>query len=78
MAAKEGWQVTGQVTGQVILTDAGQPVTGTYVYILTNHGQSGSVFVPDNVYGNETTVRSMLQTKATQLDTVAKLAAGQE
>lgn len=73
MAANSGWSVTGQMTDQVILTDAGQPVTGTYVYILTSEGQSGSVFVPDNIYPNHAKVRQMLQVKADQLDTTAQM-----
>lgn len=72
--ANATWEVTSQVTDQVIITDAGQPVTGAIVYITTGEGQSGSVFVPDNIYPNATKVKAMLRAKAQQLDQIAALA----
>lgn len=68
-----GWQVTSQVTDQLITTLAGQVVTGTYVYFITGEGQEGSVFVPDQHY-NAATVRKMIQARADVLDEVYKLA----
>lgn len=74
MAPKSGYTVTGQVSDQVILTDAGQPVTGTYVYFTTGEGNAGSVFVPDNIYPNRSRVQAMLREKASQMDEVGRLA----
>jgi hypothetical protein len=74
MAGHSGWTVTAQVTDQVINTNAGQTVVGTYIYIVTGDGQEGSVFVPDTIYHDKAKVTAMLRTKAVQLDTVAKLA----
>lgn len=71
--AKAGWTVTSQVTDQVILTDAGQPVTGTYIYITTSAGNSASVFVPDNIYPNKKKVTEMLRTKAQLVDDIGAL-----
>ncbi len=71
--AGSGWQVTGQVTDQVRVTDAGQTQVGTYVYFTTGEGHSGSVFVPDQHY-NAKTVHSMIAAKALMLDEVGKLA----
>lgn len=67
------WQVTDQVTDQVITTNAGQVVVGTYVYFLTGDGHRGSVFVPDDHYavGN---ISKMIAAKAAILDEVGKLA----
>jgi hypothetical protein len=74
MAAHSGWTVTAQVTDQVINTNAGQTVVGTYIYIVTGEGQEGSVFVPDTIYHDVKKVTAMLRAKAIQLDAVAKLA----
>lgn len=47
------WQVTGQVHDQVIPTDAGQALTGTYVYFVTGIGETASVFIEDKVYSKQ-------------------------
>lgn len=70
--AGSGWTVTGQVSDQVVLTPAGQAVTGVYVYFTTGEGQSGSVFVEDAHY-NAKTVHAMIAAKATLLDEVYHL-----
>lgn len=72
-----GYQVTSQVTDQIITTDAGQTVTGTYVYFVTGEGQSGSVFVPDAHY-TAGKVRQMVAAKAALLDEVGNIGSGGE
>lgn len=72
--ASSGWNVTGQVADQTILTNAGQAVTGVIVYFTTGDGHSGSVFIPDNHYTNKTFVHQAIQAKAVLMDEVGKLA----
>lgn len=69
-----GWTVTAQITDQVINTDAGQTVIGTYVYFTTGEGNSGNVFVPDAHYSAKK-VRQMVHAKAELLDEIGGLAA---
>lgn len=71
-----GWTVTAQITDQVINTNAGQTVVGTYVYFTTGDGNSGNVFVPDEHYSAKK-VRAMVHAKAELLDEVGGLAAGE-
>lgn len=71
------WTVTGQVTDQVRVTDAGQTIEGAQVYFTTGEGQTGSVFVPDTQY-TEAKVRQMIEHRAAQLDAVFNLASGAE
>lgn len=68
-----GWTVVSQVTDQIINTNAGQSVVGTYVYFVTGDGNEGSVFIPD-VHYNAKTVHAAIDAKATVLDEVGKLA----
>ena len=64
-----GWSITGQVHDQVIPTAAGRAITGSYVYFMTNLGEEGSVFVPENVYNVET-VKKMVAARAKVVDHV--------
>lgn len=73
MANEKSWSVTGQVHDQVIPTDAGQAVTGTYVYFVTGLGVRASVFVEDSVYKPEV-VRTAVTQKARLVDEVRQLA----
>ena len=75
MPAKEAWRVTSQAHDQVIVTQAGQSITGTYVYFLTGEGNEGSVFVPDPIY-NEETVKAMVHDRAAKVDRVGRLHSG--
>lgn len=52
-AGIQGWAVTDQAADQLIITPAGQPVTGTQVFFATEKGWSGSVFIPDEHYTKE-------------------------
>ncbi len=72
--ASSGWHVTGQVSDQTVLTNAGQAVTGVLVYFTTGDGHSGSVFIPDNHYTNKKYVHDAIQAKAVVMDEVGKLA----
>lgn len=69
-----GWTVTAQVTDQVIVTNAGQTVVGTYVYFTTGDGNNGNVFVPDEHYSAKK-VRQMVHAKAELIDEIGNLAA---
>lgn len=66
------WQVTGQVHDQVIPTDAGQALTGTYVYFVTGLGETASVFVEDKVYHKDT-VEAAVRDQARKVDDVRRL-----
>lgn len=66
------WEVTGQVHDQVIPTDAGQALTGTYVYFVTGLGEKASVFVEDKVYSTEV-VKTQVREHAHKVDSVRRL-----
>lgn len=72
MAPKHSWQVTSVVGDQVIPTQAGQTITGSYVYFLTGDGNEGSVFVPNAIF-NHDTVERMVREAAIKLDRVASI-----
>jgi hypothetical protein len=67
------WQVTSQVHDQVINTDAGQTVTGSYVYFLTNLGETASVFIPDNEYAQVQTTKTKIDEHARRVNQVRRL-----
>jgi len=69
------WRITGQVHDQVVPTDAGQTLTGTYVYFVTGLGESASVFVEDKVYSVEV-VKTAVSHKAKLVDDVRELSEG--
>lgn len=73
MPNEKSWSVTGLVHDQVVPTDAGQAVTGTYVYFVTGLGVRASVFVPDSVYHPDV-VKTMVNQKAKLVDEVRQLA----
>lgn len=66
------WEVTGQVHDQVIPTDAGQALTGTYVYFVTGLGEQASVFIEDKIYHKDT-VEAAVKNHARKVDTVRRL-----
>lgn len=66
------WQVTGQVHDQVIPTDAGQALTGTYVYFTTGIGEQASVFVEDKVYSKQE-VEARVKAHAERVDNIRVL-----
>ena len=70
-----GWTVVAQVTDQIINTNAGQTVVGTYVYFVTGDGNEGSVFIADQHY-NAATVKNAIHAKAALLDEVGRLGVG--
>jgi hypothetical protein len=72
---KLAWKVTGQVHDQVIPTDAGQALTGTYVYFVTGLGEKASVFVEDKVYGTDA-VKNAVHAHARKVDEVRRLTEG--
>lgn len=68
-----GWIVTGQDPDQVIITPAGKPVTGTYVYFATGEGNTGSIFADDATYVRVQAVRDMLAARAKLVDEIGRL-----
>lgn len=69
----DGWEVTSQAHDQVINTDAGQTVTGSYVYFRTNLGEQASVFVPDNEYAQIETTQKKIDQHARLVNRVRRL-----
>jgi hypothetical protein len=73
--AKHAWNVTSAVHDQVINTDAGQTITGSYVYFLiADIGETASVFVPDNIYAQTDQVKRMIEDKVRHVTRVRELA----
>lgn len=72
MADVRSWQITGQVHDQVIPTDAGQALTGTYVYFTTGLGETASVFVEDKVYSVDQ-VKAQVREHAKKVDDIRRL-----
>lgn len=73
--AEAAWRITGQVTDQVVNTQAGATVTGTIVYYVTGEGNEGSVFVANQHY-NVKNVRKAVHESAALLDEVGRLTHG--
>lgn len=44
-----GWTITSQQNNQTVNDDANNTVVGAYIYFRTNDGNTGAVFVPDNL-----------------------------
>lgn len=70
-----GWVVTAQLTDQVIVTAAGQAVTGVQIFFITGAGNEGSVFIANNHYTPKV-VRPAIHAQAAQIDTIGSLASG--
>lgn len=70
-----GWAVTDQAADQVVISPAGQAVTGTYVYFATGEGNQGSVFVDDPHY-TEKNVHSAVTARAELMDRIGRLTKG--
>lgn len=67
-----GWMVTGQDPDQLIVTDAGKPVSGTRVYFSTGEGNTGSVFIDDGHY-HPKTVHAAVGARAALVDEIGAL-----
>lgn len=70
-----GWVVTSQLTDQVIVTAAGQAVTGVQIFFTTGQGNEGSVFIADNHY-NPKVVVPAIHAQAGLIDTIGQLNSG--
>lgn len=70
-----GWIVTAQLTDQVIVTAAGQAVTGVQIFFVTGKGNEGSVFIANNHYIPKV-VKPAIHAQAALIDTIGELAAG--
>jgi hypothetical protein len=68
----KGWTVTAQAADQVIVTDAGRPVTGVQVFFATENGNAGSVFVPDEHYHRDK-IHKAIGHRAHLMDEVGRL-----
>ena len=68
-----GWVVTDQLTDQVIVTQAGQAITGVQIFFRTGNGNEGSIFVADNHYVPKV-VKPAIDTQAALVDTIGDLA----
>ena len=67
-----GWTVTSQATDQLVITDAGQVVAGTQVYFATEHGNTASVFAPDQHYTREK-VHKAISHRARLVDEIGQM-----
>jgi len=70
-----GFRVTSQVTDQVIVTAAGQAVTGVQIYFITGDGNEGSIFVANNHYSPKAVV-PLLAAQAALIDTIGVIEHG--
>lgn len=70
-----GWIVTSQLTDQVIVTAAGQAVTGVQIFFITGDGNEGSVFIANNHYTTKV-VKEAIRAQAAAIDTIGKLNSG--
>jgi hypothetical protein len=70
-----GWVVTSQLTDQVIVTAAGQAVTGVQIFFITGAGNEGSIFVANNHYTPKV-VKPAIHAAAAQIDTIGQLSSG--
>lgn len=69
-----GWAVTDQAADQIVTTQAGDVVSGTYVYFATQQGNKGSVFVPDQHYTRDN-VHKSVSARARLMDEIGNLVA---
>lgn len=74
--ANPGWRVTGQVSDQVQVTQAGATVTGVIVYFITGEGNEGSVFIANQHY-NVKNVEKAVHAQAQLIDQVGRLGHGE-
>lgn len=65
------WQVTAQQ--QTTALYGTRFVRGVEVQFTTGLGHSGSVFIPQDVYGNTDQVKAMIAAAAVQMDAVGSL-----
>jgi hypothetical protein len=70
-----GWIVTSQLTDQVIVTAAGQAVTGVQIFFITGQGNEGSIFITNNHYTPKV-VKPAIHAAAAQIDTIGQLSSG--
>jgi hypothetical protein len=70
-----GWRVTSQLTDQVIVTAAGQAITGVQIFFITGDGNEGSIFVANNHYSPKV-VKPLIQAQAALIDTIGNDSSG--
>lgn len=73
MLTGSGWVVTSQLANQVKNTPTNGTVEGTYIYFTTGDGNSGAVFVPDNIYPHKAKVQALIHAQAAHMDDIGKL-----
>lgn len=75
MPSDFSWRITRQQPNQTTNDETGNTIVGTYVYYQTGDGNSGVVFIPDNLY-NEKHVTETVRASARLLDKVGRLSEG--
>jgi hypothetical protein len=67
------WQVTSQQVDQTVNNAAGNTEVGSYIYYATGRGNSGVVFIPNNLLPNRTHVKQVIHASAKLLDEIGML-----
>jgi hypothetical protein len=67
------YQVASQLVNQTVPDAAGNVIVGSYIYFLTGDGNTGVIFVPDNLL-TEAHVKQELQAATRKLDRIGRLA----
>lgn len=66
------WRITRQIVDQTTNDDAGNTVVGAYIYFVTGDGNTGVVFIPNNLL-NHDHVKATVKAQAKTLDTIGRL-----
>lgn len=72
MAPRHSYEITSQAPDQTTIGDAGNVIVGTYVYFITGDGNSGVVFIPNNLF-NEDHVKATVRAAVRRIDRIGKL-----
>ena len=73
MATKgHSYQVVSQIVNQVVNDNAGNTIVGSYINFMTGDGNTGTIFVPDNLLTVEH-VKEELQAAARKIDNIGRL-----
>lgn len=69
---KPTWQVTGLLTDQIEINQAGNAVVGVRAYFITAHGNEGVVFLPNTRF-NKDNAHAAITEQAKTLDEIGQL-----
>lgn len=70
---RHSYQITGTIPDQTRLGGANNVIVGTLIYFLTGAGNSGVVFIPDNLL-SEHHVKETVRAEVRKIDTLNALA----